>query len=123
MQPWQATHGAAFAVSAAPLHRMDFVAPNGPLPLARSEHRDPFHRALHRSVLQKCPGLEAAGAGRVARARHVAREDDPLARGEAMRRGLVPSISQRSVGRFLRKRPPQTASLSLLADAEARSCL
>jgi hypothetical protein len=43
MLPWQATHGAAFAVSAAPLHRTDFVAPNGPLPLARSEHRDPSH--------------------------------------------------------------------------------
>jgi hypothetical protein len=42
---------------------------------------------------------------------------------EAIRRGLVPSISQRSVGRFLKRGRPQTASLSLLADAETRSCL
>jgi transposase-like protein len=42
---------------------------------------------------------------------------------EAIRRGLVPSISQRSVGRFLKRGRPQTAPLSLLADAEARSCL
>jgi hypothetical protein len=56
MQPWQATHGAAFAVSVAPLHRMTS--------LPRTDHflrpgqnnlRDPFHWALHQSVLQKCP--------------------------------------------------------------------
>jgi len=39
---------------------------------------------------------------------------------EATRRGLVPSISQRSVGRFLR---PQAASRPLLAHTEARSRL
>jgi putative transposase len=42
---------------------------------------------------------------------------------EAIRRGLVPSISQRSVGRFLKRGRPQTASLSLLADTKTRSCL
>ena len=43
--------------------------------------------------------------------------------GEAMRRGLIPSISQRSVGRFLKRGRPQTASRPLLADPEARSRL
>jgi putative transposase len=42
---------------------------------------------------------------------------------EAIRRGLVLNISQRSVGRFLKRGRPQTASLSLLADAKTRSCL
>jgi hypothetical protein len=55
MQPWQATHGAAFAVGVAPLHRMTS--------LPRTDHflrpgqnnlRYPFHWALHQSVLQKC---------------------------------------------------------------------
>src|SRR6266536_4491137 len=35
---------------------------------------------------------------------------------EAMRRGLVPYVSQRSVGRFLKRGRPQTASLPLLVD-------
>ena len=42
---------------------------------------------------------------------------------EAIRRGLVASISQRSVGRFLKRSRPQTASLSVLADSQARSGL
>jgi hypothetical protein len=42
---------------------------------------------------------------------------------EAIRRGLVSNISQRSVRRFLKRGRPQTASLSLLADAKTRSCL
>jgi len=42
---------------------------------------------------------------------------------EAIRRGLVPTMSQRSVGRFLKRGRPQTTSLSVLADAETRSCL
>src|SRR5271154_1824372 len=42
---------------------------------------------------------------------------------EAIRRGLVSNISQRSVGRFLKRGRPQTASFSLLADAQTRSCL
>jgi putative transposase len=42
---------------------------------------------------------------------------------EAIRRGLVPTLSQRSVGRFLKRGRPQTASLSLLVDAETRSGL
>ena len=42
---------------------------------------------------------------------------------EAIRRGLVPSISQRSVGRFLKKRPTSNRIAFVMADAEARSCL
>jgi hypothetical protein len=42
---------------------------------------------------------------------------------EAVRRGLVSSISQRSVGRFLKKRPTSTTSFPVLADPEARSRL
>jgi DDE superfamily endonuclease len=38
-----------------------------------------------------------------------------------MRRGLIPSISQRSVGRFLKRGRPQTASRPLLVDPEGRS--
>jgi hypothetical protein len=40
---------------------------------------------------------------------------------EAMRRGLIPNISQRSVGRFLKRGRPQAASRPLLADPEAPS--
>jgi len=36
-----------------------------------------------------------------------------------MRRGIILSISQRSVGRFLNKRPTSSRIASLLADAEA----
>ena len=39
---------------------------------------------------------------------------------EAMRRGLVPSISQRSVGRFLKRGRPQAASRPVLADPQTR---
>ena len=42
---------------------------------------------------------------------------------EAMRRGLVPRISQRSVGRFLKKKLTSSRIASLLADPEARSSL
>ena len=42
---------------------------------------------------------------------------------EAIRRGVVSNISQRSVGRFLKRGRPQTTSLSVLADAQARSGL
>ena len=38
---------------------------------------------------------------------------------EAIRRGLVPKISQRSVGRFLKKGAPQAPSHPLLANSEA----
>jgi transposase len=38
---------------------------------------------------------------------------------EAMRRGLIPSISQRSVGRFLKRGGPQAPLYPLLADPEA----
>ena len=37
---------------------------------------------------------------------------------EAIRRGLVPKISQRSVGRFLKRGRPQAPSHPLLADSE-----
>lgn len=40
---------------------------------------------------------------------------------EAIRRGIVDRISQRSVGRILKRSGPQTASRALLADAQARS--
>lgn len=40
---------------------------------------------------------------------------------EAMRRGIVDRISQRSVGRILKRSSPQAASHALLADAQARS--
>lgn len=40
---------------------------------------------------------------------------------EAMRRGIVTSISPRSVGRFLKRIRPQAASRPALADAQARS--
>lgn len=40
---------------------------------------------------------------------------------EAMRRGIVDRISQRSVGRILKRSRPQAASGALLADAQARS--
>lgn len=39
---------------------------------------------------------------------------------EAVKQGIVASLSQRSVGRFLKSGKPQTASRSLLADTEAR---
>lgn len=38
---------------------------------------------------------------------------------EAVRRGLVDQISQRSVGRILKRNGPQAASHTLLADAQA----
>src|SRR5215470_9995986 len=38
---------------------------------------------------------------------------------EAIRRGIVPNISQRSVGRFLKRGRPQAALRPLLADPEA----
>jgi transposase len=38
---------------------------------------------------------------------------------EAMRRGLVGQISQRSVGRILKRSRPQAASPAILADAQA----
>lgn len=38
---------------------------------------------------------------------------------EAMRRGIVDRISQRSVGRILKRSRPQAASRALLADAQA----
>ena len=40
---------------------------------------------------------------------------------EAVRRGIVTSISPRSVGRFLKRVRPQTASRAALAHAQARS--
>ena len=40
---------------------------------------------------------------------------------EAMRRGIVTSISPRSVGRFLKRIRPQAASRPALADGQARS--
>jgi len=40
---------------------------------------------------------------------------------EAVRRGIVPSISPRSVGRFLKRIRPQAASRAALAHAQARS--
>ena len=42
---------------------------------------------------------------------------------EAVRRGIVTSISPRSVGRFLKRIRPQAASGSPLADGQARSRL
>jgi len=40
---------------------------------------------------------------------------------EAMRRGIVDRISQRSVGRILKRSRPQAASRALLVDAQTRS--